>query len=867
MKTLKLLSAMMLVTSVCFAQPNGTPGPTTTDVTTLSRSSWYRGGNLGPNTTVSVQGPQNIFGTFWNSGIYTYTNSIFRMVLNGNKSDIIIGGPLVNTTGFLGLGTQTPFAPLHIGEDLPAAGQGGGYRPWMTLGTLTMFGSDNVYVGLKDEGPDRKDAIFNWGDNPTGTTGSDNLRFIFTSPQTQSGPGNGANGVEIMHLQSSNQHVGIGPSFTNTSIPNARLEVHDALAGLGIASQFRITQENQPNNSALTGKFADFQVSVFGDLYIRPFNSIAPAGQQNRFVGIGLSPVGANSATEVLDVNGNGRFRGVPAQGGQSLILGLQNGGNQDDVELSRLEFPNDPTQVLIGTGTWAPLPAGNGFTDCADNTGAANLLVDSKVNLNDQNLFFENNNIVGKNLIGIGYSCADPIAAKVNVFSINEEWNSDFLTDNSNPVNPAFQGGIRSDVINTRSTDATGVYGHVSPNVTGVMTTAIGVHGVVDGIIVKEAIGVKGEGYVTDPNSGAIGGRFIAEGSGFGRGSVSSVVVSQLSSGQYSGFGFGSDAYAQGDQVNGAYGARGGSYCTDCVTSVGGTFQATGTSQTHIGIVASATGGLNNFAARFIGDVDVVGNITASGSITPSDQMFKTNVADLANSMDLINQLSPKTYDYDTTTYADFNFETDQQMGLIAQEVELILPTIVSNHVRPAQYDSLGALVTPELTYKGVEYEELIPLLIGGMKEQHAEIQSKDSIIDNLNDRLTQLENCLSGILPFLCQLSNSSIEQNDLELQNELIRTINVELSNKENIVLNQNVPNPFAERTVITFSIPESVGQAQIHFYDGTGKLINTVDINERGNGQINVFANDLSTGVYTYSLVADGKIISTKRMVKQ
>ena len=33
------------------------------------------------------------------------------------------------------------------------------------------------------------------------------------------------------------------------------------------------------------------------------------------------------------------------------------------------------------------------------------------------------------------------------------------------------------------------------------------------------------------------------------------------------------------------------------------------------------------------------------------------------------------------------------------------------------------------------------------------------------------------------------------------------------------------------------------------------------------QINVFANDLSSGTYTYSLVADGVVIATKRMVKQ
>jgi hypothetical protein len=91
-------------------------------------------------------------------------------------------------------------------------------------------------------------------------------------------------------------------------------------------------------------------------------------------------------------------------------------------------------------------------------------------------------------------------------------------------------------------------------------------------------------------------------------------------------------------------------------------------------------------------------------------------------------------------------------------------------------------------------------------------------------------------------------------------------ISLNTVQSIVLNQNVPNPFAEQTVITYSIPESVKKADILFYDSNGKLINTVSIKERGNSQLNVFANDLSTGIYTYTLVADGQIVATKKMVK-
>src|SRR5437762_975463 len=42
------------------------------------------------------------------------------------------------------------------------------------------------------------------------------------------------------------------------------------------------------------------------------------------------------------------------------------------------------------------------------------------------------------------------------------------------------------------------------------------------------------------------------------------------------------------------------------------------------------------------------------------------------------------------------------------------------------------------------------------------------------------------------------------------------NVELADSR-IVLKQNAPNPFADKTVISYSIPESVSRAQIVFYN--------------------------------------------------
>jgi hypothetical protein len=190
----------------------------------------------------------------------------------------------------------------------------------------------------------------------------------------------------------------------------------------------------------------------------------------------------------------------------------------------------------------------------------------------------------------------------------------------------------------------------------------------------------------------------------------------------------------------------------------------------------------------------------------------------------------------------------------------------LVGTSIFPAEYDSLGNEIAAEIEFKTMNYEALIPILAKGIQEQQTELNEKDSIINDLNTRLTNLENCLSALLPVLCQISNSSIVQNSEETAREIQQAIDVHLSDKSAIILNQNVPNPFAERSVISFVIPETVEKAQIIFYDAQGKLINAVDINERGEGQLNVFASDLSTGIYTYSLVADGKVVATKRMMK-
>lgn len=98
-------------------------------------------------------------------------------------------------------------------------------------------------------------------------------------------------------------------------------------------------------------------------------------------------------------------------------------------------------------------------------------------------------------------------------------------------------------------------------------------------------------------------------------------------------------------------------------------------------------------------------------------------------------------------------------------------------------------------------------------------------------------------------------------------------VELHLPEEILLEQNYPNPFNPDTKIKFSIPEIVSKNKnqhaviLKVYNSAGKEINEL-INKNlsaGIYEILFDATGLSSGIYFYSLFADGKLAETKRMI--
>ena len=247
---------------------------------------------------------------------------------------------------------------------------------------------------------------------------------------------------------------------------------------------------------------------------------------------------------------------------------------------------------------------------------------------------------------------------------------------------------------------------------------------------------------------------------------------------------------------------------------------------------------------------------------INLSDAQVKTNV-NTFNALATVKTLSPVKYNFTNANVPQLNFKSNTDYGFIAQQLETVYPELVDTVRVEATYDSLGVVVNATKVLKTVNYKAMSALLVRSIQEQQLTIDS----LRNAHTKQDSINQLVQQQLAALASQINTCCANKTARNTNTTIDQLDIELSDKDAIVLNQNVPNPFAEQTTITFNVPASVVKAQLIFYNTNGQVIQTVDIKTRGKGKVNVFAADLSTGLYHYTLVADGKVADSKKMVRE
>lgn len=238
------------------------------------------------------------------------------------------------------------------------------------------------------------------------------------------------------------------------------------------------------------------------------------------------------------------------------------------------------------------------------------------------------------------------------------------------------------------------------------------------------------------------------------------------------------------------------------------------------------------SWAGYFDGNVKVVGNLTATTLTQTSDYRLKENISQLeGSSLDRLMGMNVvkyrlKNYEVnlgDTATMPHYAFKSDSPLlnsdhfGLIAQELEEIYPELVTEG---------------EDGYLSINYIELIPILIKSVQELKAKVDALEGKPNNAPVRTggtTQIT-------------SQSAIQA-----------------------TLYQNSPNPFTENTTIRCIIPRSISKAVLYIYDMNGHQIDSMSIAERGDVSLTIEGSSLDAGIYIYSLITDGEVVDTKRMI--
>lgn len=116
-------------------------------------------------------------------------------------------------------------------------------------------------------------------------------------------------------------------------------------------------------------------------------------------------------------------------------------------------------------------------------------------------------------------------------------------------------------------------------------------------------------------------------------------------------------------------------------------------------------------------------GTLRSTGNIisNTSDARLKTNIENIPNALDKVMLLNGVIYNWNEDAPEDFDKET-KEVGLIAQEVEAVLPQIVHGAPFDRNYD--GTTISGE-DYKTLQYERVVPLLVEAIKELKQEINT----------------------------------------------------------------------------------------------------------------------------------------------
>ena len=294
-----------------------------------------------------------------------------------------------------------------------------------------------------------------------------------------------------------------------------------------------------------------------------------------------------------------------------------------------------------------------------------------------------------------------------------------------------------------------------------------------------------------------------------------------------------------------------------------GQNFGVFGASPIHngAGVYGTVTGSITHislptldgqYAGYFNGLTKVHGNLVVSGNISGTllsrtAESSPRSINSLSNNVlsSQLQGLTANTFYIDSpepikavTVSASGEEDADTKEEVVTEPMGIMEKQVYSKQHYSLSADELEAIF-PDLVYenedgsKSINYVEMVPILVQAIGELKAEI---NELRGNESAR----------------KVSAKTTAINDVE-------------GSVEVLALGQNKPNPFGTSTEIEVSVPESVQSAFVYVYDLQGKKVQQVNLTARGRQTVQLNAASLADGMYLYSLIADGKVVETRRMI--
>lgn len=245
------------------------------------------------------------------------------------------------------------------------------------------------------------------------------------------------------------------------------------------------------------------------------------------------------------------------------------------------------------------------------------------------------------------------------------------------------------------------------------------------------------------------------------------------------------------------------------------------------------------------------------NGVYTVSDGRFKSKISESeVKGLEFIKLLRPVVYNFDTKAFTEFltknmpdsvkknylqkDFETsasNRQTGFIAQEVEKAAEKSGFN------FNGIHTPVNENDNYS-INYGQFVVPLVKGMQEQQVMIEQQKQIIEDLLKRIELLE-------------TNKEVDK--------ALNITGMDELDQNRSSMDQNHPNPFTNETLVRYYLGQKFSSACLNVYDLTGKQIISIPITQKGQSSISIGSEKLGAGIYIYSIIADGKIVDSKKMV--